>query len=74
MNHTLHGETLLAGMMPDKSAICGLLNKLSDLSLQLISVSCWRLQLEQTIKGGDRYREESMEKKITAVPNTKNSH
>jgi hypothetical protein len=60
--HTVHGETLLTGMMPDQSAIYGLLNKLSNLGLQLISVSCWRLQREQTIEGGDRYREKSIEK------------
>jgi hypothetical protein len=45
--HTTDGETILSGLVPDQSTLYGLLNKLSDLGLQLISVSSWRLKKEQ---------------------------
>lgn len=39
VTHTAKGETSFAGWLPDQSALYGLLNRLSDLGLQLISVS-----------------------------------
>jgi hypothetical protein len=37
---TAEGETILAGAVRDQSALYGLLNKLSNLGIHLISVSC----------------------------------
>ncbi len=39
VSHTARGETSFAGWLPDQSALYGLLNRLSDLGLQLISIS-----------------------------------
>jgi len=47
VNHTEDGETVLTGVIPDQSALYGLLIRLSDLGLHLVSVSSWRLKKEQ---------------------------
>lgn len=39
VHHSKDGDTLLSGMVPDQAALYGLLNRLSRLGLQLISVS-----------------------------------
>ncbi len=39
MTHTAVGETLLAGQVRDQSALYGLLERLSSLGLQLVSVA-----------------------------------
>lgn len=39
INHEANGETLLAGSLPDQAALHGVLNRLRDLSIQLISVN-----------------------------------
>jgi hypothetical protein len=42
VTHTAEGETVLRGAIQDQSALYGLLNRLSSLSLHLISVSSRR--------------------------------
>jgi hypothetical protein len=39
VTHTADGDTVLRGQVPDQPALYGLLNRLSDLGMQLISVS-----------------------------------
>ena len=39
ITHEVNGETLIAGPIADQSALHGLLNKLRDLGVQLISVN-----------------------------------
>jgi hypothetical protein len=39
VTHTSNGNTVLRGPVPDLPALYGLLNRLSDLGMQLISVS-----------------------------------
>ena len=38
--HTANGETLLIGIAADRSALYGLLSRLSSLDLQVISLTC----------------------------------
>jgi hypothetical protein len=38
--HLEEGETLLSGPLPDQAALHGLLERIRDLNLTLISVSC----------------------------------
>ncbi|MGD2104727.1 MAG: hypothetical protein PVJ55_06410 [Anaerolineae bacterium] len=38
MTHPEHDQTILTGEVTDQSALCGLLAKLRDLDLQLVSV------------------------------------
>lgn len=45
--NTTDGDTILSGLIPDQATLYGLLNKFSDLGLQLVSVSSWRLKKEQ---------------------------
>ncbi len=39
VSHQANGETLLNGQLPDQAALLGLLNRIHDLNLQLISFS-----------------------------------
>ncbi len=39
VTHTGDGDTLLRGQVPDQPSLYGLLNRLADLGMQLISVS-----------------------------------
>lgn len=39
ITHKANGETLLSGSLPDQAALHGVLNRLRDLSIQLISVN-----------------------------------
>lgn len=39
ISHLENGETLLTGSLPDQSALHGVLNRLRDLGIQLISVN-----------------------------------
>jgi hypothetical protein len=36
------GETLLSGPLPDQAALYGLLNRIRDMNLKLVSVEKWR--------------------------------
>jgi hypothetical protein len=40
LTHLEEDETLLAGLLPDQSALHGILERIRDLNLTLISVSC----------------------------------
>lgn len=40
LTHLDGGETLLAGQLPDQTALHGLLERVRDLNLNLISVTC----------------------------------
>ncbi len=40
LTHLEKDETLLSGMLPDQSALHGLLERIRDLNLTLISVTC----------------------------------
>jgi hypothetical protein len=40
VTHTDHDETILTGLVVDQSALYGLLAKLRDLGLPLLSVNC----------------------------------
>ncbi len=40
LTHLEDGETLLSGSLPDQAALHGLLERIRDLNLTLISVSC----------------------------------
>ena len=40
LTHLEGNETLLSGMLPDQAALHGLLERIRDLNLTLISVSC----------------------------------
>lgn len=39
ISHTAHGETVLTGSVRDQAALYGLLSRLSDLGLQLLSLT-----------------------------------
>ena len=43
-------ETLLSGLLPDQAAIYGLLERMRDLNLTLLSVNCGTLSTEETNK------------------------
>ena len=40
LTHLARNETLLSGPLPDQAALHGLLERIRDLNLKLISVSC----------------------------------
>ncbi len=39
VSHAADGNTVLTGQVPDQPALYGLLNRLSDLGIQLVSIS-----------------------------------
>ncbi len=40
VTHTAGGDSILRGQVPDQPALHGLLNRLSDLGLQITSLTC----------------------------------
>ena len=40
LTHLINNETLLSGPLPDQAALHGLLERIRDLNLELISVTC----------------------------------
>jgi len=55
IKHTERGETILTGSVRDQSALLGVLNRLSGLGLQIISVSPQKTG-HGSKKGGGAYR------------------
>ena len=51
VTHTDHDETVLAGLVVDQSALYGLLAKLRDLGLPLLSVSTLEMDDESEEEG-----------------------
>ena len=47
ITHTRQGETILVGQIKDQSALYGLIAKLRDLGLQLISVSSGEFKVKR---------------------------
>lgn len=45
------GETLLSGPLPDQSALYGILNRIRDLGLTLVSVNCVELDSDDALAG-----------------------
>ena len=50
-NHTAEGETVLTGTVCDQSALLGILNKLPDLGIRLLSVKTAKID---NIKDNER--------------------
>jgi hypothetical protein len=50
LTHLEGDETLLSGPLPDQSALHGLLERIRDLNLKLISVSCRDLSTHDSDK------------------------
>jgi len=47
ITHRPNGETIITGHLPDQSALYGLLNRLRDLGIPLLSVNCLNLPNSQ---------------------------
>ncbi len=47
ISHPGLGETILTGLVPDEAALYGIISRLRDLGLQLISLSSEEIQEEQ---------------------------
>lgn len=54
--HQTNGETLLIGSLPDQGALHGVLNRLRDLGVPLISVNA----SDQAVTGGKEDADESL--------------
>ena len=50
LTHLEKDETLLSGSLPDQAAIYGLLERMRDLNLTLLSVTCSTPSTQQTDK------------------------
>ena len=50
-NHTAEGETVLIGTVCDQSALLGILNRLPDMGIQLISVKSQKL--DDIVRGNE---------------------
>ncbi len=50
VTHLEGGETLLAGTLPDQTALHGLLERIRDLNLTLISVTCGGSSIQNSEK------------------------
>ncbi len=49
MTHLADGDTLLTGDLPDQSALHGILSRLRDLGLELVSVKQNASKLDRTV-------------------------
>ena len=45
------GEAILAGPLPDQAALYGVLNRMRDLGLALISLNCFEISTKKLISG-----------------------
>jgi hypothetical protein len=51
INHASNGSTFLTGTVSDHAALYGLLSQLSNLGLQLVSVSSANMNKTRSVKG-----------------------
>ena len=55
ITHNPQGESILVGLVRDQAELRGILSKLADLGLELISVNTLPEVIDKSLRGGDGY-------------------